>query len=135
MTQLIQKRFFEDPFKYLFEMDRNWNVDNGKFYGITCDIKENGDHLLVQADLPGIKKEDIHVDLKEHVLKISAERKVENDDAQHLLKERFYGKYERSFRLPESIDEDKIQANFNDGVLEIKLSKKEKTTSKTIQIS
>ena len=89
------------------------------------DIKEDEKNFLVHADLPGVKKEDIHLELKEGVLSISGERnqekKEEKDKYQRI--ERSYGKFTRSFVVPEGITEDTIQAKFDNGVLEVCIPK------------
>jgi len=139
MSQLIPRRFFEDPFKYIFEQDiapEKWESAIGSKYAFNpaCDIKEDEEKILVHVDLPGVDKKDMHVEVKDHMLRISAERRVDNDDKKFLMKERFYGKYERAFRLPDNIDEENVQAKFNNGVLDVILNKKILSKSRSVSI-
>ncbi len=86
----------------------------------------------IEADLPGVKKDDIHVDINEGVLTISGERnyKKETKEKDYYKVESSFGKFERSFRLPDDIDEENIKAESKDGVLEITLPKVKKEEKK-----
>jgi HSP20 family protein len=83
-------------------------------------VTKNGD-MIIRAELPGMQREDVEVSFQNGVLTISGERKEEEEhkDAGYLVKERHYGSFRRSMTLPEGIDEDKIKANFKDGLLEV----------------
>jgi HSP20 family protein len=89
-------------------------------------VKENQDSYEIEADVPGIKKEEIKVNLDHGILKISGERKKKKEEkgANFLRTEKFYGKFERMMELPENVDEDSIKADYKDGVLHLKISKK-----------
>jgi HSP20 family protein len=94
---------------------------------VRVDVKENPDGYEVHAELPGIRKEDIHVHIDGPVVSISAERKLNKDikEGERVLRtERYYGKVSRSFQLGQDIDEAKANAKFVDGVLELSLPKK-----------
>lgn len=95
---------------------------------------ENAYH--VELDLPGIKKEDIDVDIKDNVITISGERKtkeeIEEDDYYRV--ESSYGRFERSFTLPENVDVENIHAESQDGVLEVIIPKMEKPEDKPKKI-
>jgi HSP20 family protein len=139
MSQLIPRRFFEDPFKYIFEQniapEKLESALGSKYaFNPACDIKEDEEKISVHVDLPGVDKKDMHVEVKDHMLRISAERRVDNDDKKFLMKERFYGKYERAFRLPDNIDEENVQAKFNNGVLDVILNKKILSNSRSVSI-
>ena len=85
------------------------------------DVEEKDGKYLVRADLPGMKKKDIHVELKDGYLTLRGERKSEhkeNKDNYHKI-ERTYGTFERTFRVPESVTEKDIHAKYKDGVLEL----------------
>ncbi len=100
------------------------------------DIRETDDALLVQAELPGIEKKDVELEIKEGVLTISGERRYEkdvNEDNVHRI-ERSYGSFSRSFSLPNNIDTEKVQASMKNGVLEIRLPKRESAKAKSITI-
>jgi HSP20 family protein len=89
------------------------------------DVKETEKEFIIQADLPGVNKEDLKVELHEGTLTISGERKYEKKEENekgHRL-ERAYGSFTRSFVVPEDLKEDQIKASFNNGVLEITFPK------------
>ncbi len=91
------------------------------------DVKEVDDAFQVHAELPGIKKEDIHVHIDGPVVSISAERKQEKEakEGERVLRtERYFGQVSRSFQLGQDVDESKASAKFTDGVLELSLPKK-----------
>jgi len=104
----------------------------------TVNTREGDDAYYIEVDLPGVKKEDINIDVNEDVLTISGERKVkeEQKDDKFYKVESVYGKFERSFTLPEDVDSEKIEAEFKNGVLEIKIPKVQKVekTPKKIEI-
>jgi HSP20 family protein len=81
---------------------------------------KNGD-LVIRAELPGIKQEDVDIRLQDNVLSISGARKAEQEEERggYFIRERRYGSFSRSFTLPEGTDESKIRARYEDGVLEV----------------
>jgi HSP20 family protein len=100
------------------------------------DIYENNDFVVVKAELPGVEKNLISVEVKDGILSLRGERKFEKEvkeESYHRI-ERSYGSFQRSFSLPVSVDQNKVTAQFNDGVLEVKLPKKEKAKPKQIQV-
>lgn len=103
----------------------------------TCDINETKEHYLVSFDMPGVKKEDIKIEVKENTLYISGERQKEIKEANGeatLRHERAYGKFERTFELPSTINAEKIEAHYDNGVLNIALPKAEAAKGRTVQI-
>ena len=100
------------------------------------DVVENEKFFVLKADLPGLTKEDIKVDVNENILTIKGERKQEkeNKSEKYYTMERRYGSFQRSFTLPE-VEKEKITANFKDGVLEIMLPKAETTIKKQLTIN
>lgn len=103
----------------------------------SCDINETKDHYLVSFDMPGVKKEDIKIEVQNNQLVISGERQreVKEEDGETTLRhERVYGKFERTFTLPNSINTDKIEAHYENGVLNVALPKAEKAKGRTVQI-
>jgi HSP20 family protein len=100
------------------------------------DIKETDDALLVHAELPGIRKEDVSIDVHDGVLCISGERKYEKDVKEENVHriERAYGRFSRSFSLPNSVDGAQAEATMQDGVLEVRLPKKETSKPTSIRI-
>ncbi len=101
------------------------------------DTYEKDDAIVVNAELPGVNKEDISVDVKNNILTISGERKHEEDvnEDKYFRKERFYGKFQRSFTLPDNVDSEKVDAAYKDGVLEVTIPKTEQGTTKKIEIN
>ena len=103
----------------------------------SCDISEDKDHYMVSFDMPGVKKEDIKIEVQGNNLVISGERQRElkqNDDESTLYYERAYGKFERTFVMPTTIQADRIEAHFENGVLNVALPKAESAKGKTIPI-
>ncbi|HWU84402.1 MAG TPA: Hsp20/alpha crystallin family protein, partial [Rhodocyclaceae bacterium] len=104
---------------------------------IKVDVKAQDNSYLVHAELPGVKKEDIHVDIDGSVVSISAERKQEKEvkeGGRVLRTERYFGKVSRSFDLGTDIDEAAAVAKYTDGVLELTLPKKVAAANKRLQI-
>jgi HSP20 family protein len=100
------------------------------------DVIEHDENIVIQAELPGIEKKDIMVDLKGKVLTLKGERSVENEvkeDGYHRL-ERAFGKFERRFNLPAEIDPETIKADYKDGVLKIDIPKPKESLPKKITV-
>lgn len=119
-------RFFTayDPFKEMEEIEK-------RFFGrqlptFRTDIRENEDSYILEAELPGFSKEDIHAEIKDGYLTIRAERKSEseekNEKDNYLRRERSYGSFVRSFEL-EGIKSEEITASYKDGILSVNLPK------------
>lgn len=89
------------------------------------DVIERGDKLVVRADLPGLRKEDVDIDVQDDVLTIQGERREEFEDTREgvFVSERTFGRFFRSIPLPEGVKADDVNAKFNDGVLEITMPK------------
>ena len=105
-------------------------------WAMALDISEDENNLIVKADLPGLKKEEIGISLEDDILTIKGERKSEEEkkDKNYHRVERSHGVFERSIDLGVAVDETKIKATYKDGVLEVALPKKEKPVSKQIEI-
>jgi len=103
------------------------------------DVREDGDHIFVEAELPGFKKEEVDITLENQTLTISAERKSEQkqqgDKGELLLHERRYSRFLRSFTLPPTVDEQSVNAKLTDGVLTITLNKREETKPRKVTVS
>ncbi|MCW3069816.1 MAG: Hsp20/alpha crystallin family protein [Solirubrobacterales bacterium] len=101
------------------------------------DLVEEGDHFVLRADLPGVREEDVNVELEDNVLTISGERKAEHEDRKegyHRI-ERAVGRFSRSLTLPEGIDPDSIEARFENGVLTVRIPKPEERRPRRVEIS
>lgn len=103
---------------------------------IRMDVTESDQSYKVMADLPGIKKDDIKVNIDGNQVSISAqtETRSEQESASSLCSERSWGQYYRSFTLPQAIDDAQAQAQFHDGVLELTLPKKSGGSAKPLAI-
>ena len=111
-----------------------YNADNS--WTPAVDIIENTDGFALEIDLPGFKKNDFTLTVKEGVLTVSGERKSEKpaDDKLYRYYERPYGVFERSFKLPELVEHDNIKASYKNGVLKLNFQKKEETKPRSIHI-
>ena len=103
----------------------------------SMDIRENGSEIVIEAELPGMEEKDIDVSLKNGMLTIKGEKRSEKEkkeDDYHLT-ERRYGSFQRSFRVPETVNEDKIDAHLEKGVLHVKMAKKPEAAGTAKKIS
>jgi HSP20 family protein len=126
---------FDEVFKGFFRPVR---VEGASDVQIKMDVKEDDRGYTVHAEIPGVKKEDIHVSIDGNQVSISAEIKQEKEvkEGERVLRsERYYGKVARSFSLASDIDESNAQAKYNVGVLELLLPKKAAATSKKLTIN
>ncbi len=124
---------FDDFFFPTLRNDEEWSTCNWK---PLVDIYDNDDNIVIKAELPGMEKKDIVIDVKGRVLTLKGERSSENEvkeDSYH-RRERVYGKFERAFTLPMEVDSDKIKADYKDGVLEVNIPKPEERKPKQITI-
>lgn len=103
------------------------------FFTPRTDVVETAQSFDVHVSLPGLKKEEITIDVKGDMLTISGERKAktENSDEKRHLVESFYGKFSRSFNLPENVDKQNIDAALTDGILKLSIPKIEVKDNKT----
>ena len=101
------------------------------------DVVETDDQYVLRADLPGMSESDVNVELDDNVLTISGERKSEHEERSKgfYRVERASGSFSRSVTLPEGVDAESIQANFDNGVLEIRIPKPEQPKPRKVQIS
>ena len=102
----------------------------------SCDIYEEGDSIIVKAELPGVEKSDIDVQVENNVLTLRGERKREKEvKSENLYRtERFYGSFTRSFTLPVTVDTEKIHAEYKDGVLQVTLPKVDAAKPRRIKV-
>ncbi len=108
----------------------------GEEFAPMTDVYETDDALVVKADLPGLTKKDVKVRVRGNNLEISGEKKSEKEEKKrnYHISERYYGKFYRSFALPDYVDTSKISAGFKDGVLEVSIPKKEEEKLKAIDV-
>lgn len=127
---------FDDLFRGFFM--RPVRMEGVPEMQIKMDVKEDDKGYTVHAEIPGVKKDDIHVSIDGNQIAISAEVKQEKDvkDGEKVLRsERYYGKVSRAFTLAQDVDEGAAQAKYNDGVLELTLPKKAVTKARKLTIS
>ncbi|MDI6749697.1 MAG: Hsp20/alpha crystallin family protein [Pseudomonadota bacterium] len=136
MNELTRYDPFDDFFRGFFvrpiEMGKGIEAPDMK-----VDVKEQDKAFVIHAEMPGIKKEDIHVTIDGPVVSISAERKEEKEEKEGgrvLRSERYFGKVSRSFNLGQDIDDGAATAKFTDGVLELTLPKKAQAQAKRLTI-
>ncbi len=101
------------------------------------DVKEDGNNYLVHAEIPGVRKEDIHVAIDGSQVTVSADVKRQSEEKQGervLRSERYYGKVARAFTLGSEVDSNAAQAKYTDGVLELTLPKKSAVSAKTLTV-
>jgi len=126
----------------LFDSDASSRRGNGREsmtvaeWAPVVDITEDEKSYVIKAELPEVKKEDVHVGVENGVLTITGERKAEKEEKgkkYHRI-ERSYGVFARSFALPENIDANRVAAAYKDGVLTVTVAKSEKAQPKQIEI-
>lgn len=120
----------------MFESQRSLSSEAGDVFRVHADIEESEKAFLLAFDLPGMKKEDIKIDVSDNVLSVSGERKRESEtgpEGQRRV-ERAYGKFIRTFTLPNTVDAEKIEARLENGVLHLAIPKVEAAKPRTIEI-
>ena len=134
MTTLQNRfnRMFDDPFFRIGKLDD----DSMGMWNPKVDLYEKDDNFVIKAELPGVVKKDITIDLKDRILTLSGERSYDNDvkEENYYRRERSYGKFQRAFTLPADVDSDKIKAEFKDGVLQVEVPKPEEQKPKQVTI-
>lgn len=115
-------------------MEEMWGERAGRGVAPALDITESDDEYVVTVELPGVKKEDVTVEVKEGVLTILGEKKREVTKEKGRWMERSYGSFQRCFTLPPDASGDKIDASFRDGVLTLHIAKAEEKKPRTVAI-
>ena len=126
------------------EIDRLFDRPFGRWGGMgrfegwmpSVDVCEDKDNVIVKAELPGAKKEEIQVSVADGILHLSGERKHESEyeGKDSYQSERYFGRFERDIALPTGVDAGKIQANYKDGVLTVTCPKTEDAKRKQIEV-
>jgi HSP20 family protein len=138
LTDPLFRRFFEgDVFNPESLLGRgNENIGEGTWLP-AVDVRETADEFVFVAELPGLTKKDVNITLEDKVLTISGERSFEGKEENqnyHRI-ERAYGSFSRSFTLPHEVDQERVSANFKDGVLTVAVAKAEALKPRKIEIS
>ncbi len=138
---VLQRR---DPFRDLRRientMDRFWRGSGAYEAGgwaVPLDVVQDGDSIVIHGTLPGVKAEDISVTIDDGVLEIKAESKTDHEEqnGSYLIRERRAGKFHRVIRLPDSVDADKAETRYEDGVLTVRLPKVEARKAKVLEVN
>jgi HSP20 family protein len=124
-------RLFESPFS-----DGNGNSDAFNSWAPALDLYEDKDNLVLRAEVPGLKKEDIDISLHENTVTISGERRNEKkyDGSETSREERVFGRFTRTLQLPKLVDGSKVKASYKDGILTVTLPKAEEAKPRQIEI-
>ena len=132
----IQSRI-NDLFDETFGRTRSYQPSAGGLWAPPVDILESKDSYLIRAEIPGMKKEDFSLELKEGTLTLSGERKFEEpaEGVAYHRNERLTGKFARSFYLPQTVQSEGIKATYRDGVLEVHVPKSDEAKPKQIEIN
>ncbi len=132
---------FHNRFSHMFDDFFCPTTENGEELSMgnwnpVVDIYDNEDIIVINAELPGVDKKDILIDIKGKVITLKGERLSENEtkDETYYRRERSFGKFERVFVLPVEVNPDKVKADFKDGVLKIFIQKPEEQKTKKITI-
>ncbi|NPA50405.1 MAG: Hsp20/alpha crystallin family protein [Epsilonproteobacteria bacterium] len=120
---------FEEMNRLFNSLAQKAQMPNDIAFVPAVNTRESDDAYYIEVDLPGVKKEDININVHDNILTISGERKLDEErkDDEFYYIESVYGKFERSFTLPEDADVDNIEATDEDGVLTIKIPKVKKS--------
>jgi HSP20 family protein len=124
---------FNEPF--LRGAGETEDLSMGTWYP-AVDMFDDDDKIVIKAELPGLDKKDISVDIENRVLTLSGERNYDNEvkKENYYRRERATGRFKRSFHLPADIDADQIKADFKDGVLKVEIPKPEEQKPKQITV-
>lgn len=125
-------RLFQEFFGKSFFPERLEGIE----WAPAVDVSETADEVIVKADLPGVKPEDIEINIVDNILTIKGEKKRETEEKKENFYrvERFYGSFMRSIQLPAEINVDNIKAQYKDGVLKVILPKKPESKAKVIKV-
>jgi HSP20 family protein len=131
---LIRDPFLAAPFRLMDELMRSTGNGN-RVTGFTplVDVHETEDEYLVRVDLPGVKADDVNLEVNENVLSISGSRVAEETGPAQLV-ERPYGSFVRTLTLPQGVNSESIEAGYQDGVLELRIPKPAEQKPKKISI-
>ena len=127
-------RMFQEFFRGGTGEEAGWGL---RTWTPAVDIYDTDDALVLKAELPGVSKDDVSIEIHNNTLILRGERKHEAEvkEGDYYRAERAYGTFQRSFVLPTLVDQDKVQATYTDGVLELRLPKSEAAKPKRIAIS
>lgn len=147
MLPSIRSRANASPLSTLWdvhrEMNRLWNgmayanAENETAWGLPTEVREDNDGLHIEMEIPGVRPDDIELTVENSVLTVSGEKKFERSEGSegdYRLFERRYGRFSRSFTLPPTVDSNRVEAGYENGVLSIWLPKSEESKPRRIEI-
>ncbi len=136
MALLMKPEPFSTEFDRLFNTLFDRSAAEARSWTPAMDLVEAEDHFLLRADLPGLREEDVNIEVRDNTLRISGERKAEHEQRERgwYRLERQFGKFSRALTLPEGINPDAIEAKFDHGVLEVWIPKPEERKPRRIAI-
>lgn len=126
------ERFFDSPF---------WGppslLSETRFWSPSLDVSENDEEITVTAEIPGVDAKDFDISVSGNLLTISGEKKVESEERKGSMyrAERRFGSFRRSINLPDSVDAEKVEAEYDRGILTVRLPKAEKARARRIKVS
>lgn len=129
MSSRLNRFFVDDAFP---------TPTNGGLWAPPVNVAENGDQLVLTAELPGVRQEDVEIDVENNVLTIRGEKReerTEGEEGKYHLWERRYGSFQRSFTLPRTVKADDIRATFKDGILTVQMPKAPEAKGRKIAIA
>lgn len=128
VNQMFGEMFYPTVFDGREPERWNWNP--------VVDIYDNDNSIVIKAELPGVEKKDISIDVKDRLLTLKGERSVDNEVKEENIhrRERSYGSFQRTFNLPVDVDADKIEAKYANGLLQIEIPKPETQKPRRITV-
>jgi HSP20 family protein len=141
-------RYDRDPFEALMRLQDDFNSQlnpragqprehvSTRVWSPTVDVYEDKDAIVIKADLPGVKQDDIDIELNGETLTIRGERKFEDEERRenYVRIERQYGTFQRSFTIGIPVEGDQVRATFRNGILELTIPKAESNKPKKVQV-
>jgi HSP20 family protein len=137
MALLVRPEPFSREVDRLFDAFLGQAERGGRRWVPPMDLVEAENHFVLKADLPGLREDDVKIEVQDGTLTISGERKAEHEEREHgwYRIERSFGAFNRSLTLPEHVDASAISAEFKDGVLEVRIPKPEERKPQRIEIA
>ena len=117
--------------------DGNWNEEiAASLWNPAVDVEEREQEFVIRVELPGVTKDDVHITTRENILTLRGEKKQQKEtkESNYHRMERSYGSFQRSFTLPGSVSNDRIEALFKEGVLEVVIPKAEDAKARAIEV-
>jgi len=139
-TRKTESPASEFPFRAFENFLYDWpyrSAENHQAWAPAVDILEKDGNLILEAHLPGVVEKDIDLKLEGHVLTLNGERKLENEENQknYHRRESYFGSFSRSFTLPDTVDSEKIKAEYKNGILTVTIPQKPEVRPRSIPVA